>query len=664
MTTIVNTLGAGSGIDTDKLVSDLVAAQRLAADKALTARRDSATAKISAIGQVTSTLSAFSTALTSLATGGTLSAQASSSDTGAVAAAFTNGAAPLNSALEIRRLASSQTLSSTPIADATAAVGQGTLTFTFGAVTSAGGAATAFTANTPASSFTVTIGPGDDSLAGVASAINAAKGGVTATVVRDSGGSRLLLKGATGATQGFTVTADAPLSEFAFGVGQTGMSVAADALNAQLVLDGVPVESPSNTVTDLIPGVKLDLKKAQVGTTVALTSSRDTAALSDAVSAYVDAYNQVQSILTALTKAPSDADSTDGGALRAESSIRTLQGRLKALTSTRLLPTGNGPSSLAEIGVKTNRDGTLSIDSAALSKAVAADPDRIELLLTASQSSSSPLVAIGSASGAVKSGTYAITDIVAATAGTAAAGVAPAAFDTPVTIDATNQILRLTVDGKSTLDVLIPAGDYADGASLAVAMQAAINADANLTAFGKSLTVGWTGTGFSLASKAIGGGSLVSVDTMSPDLVTRLGLGAWTNTNGTNVSGKINGVAATGIDDRLIAPPTAGAGLVLLVRPGATAATVNVNGGITGAMADIYSSLATGDGALASALARITKEQTAIAADSAKVDAKSASMKDTLTRQFAAMEAAVAAFKSTQDFLEQQIDAWNAARSN
>lgn len=662
MTTIVNTLGAGSGIDTEKLVTDLVAAQRAASDKVLASRRDSASARISALGQVTSTLSAFSTALTNLAGDGALSVQASSSDASAVTASFTGSATPLNSALEIKRLAASQTLSSTAVASASAAVGQGTLTFTFGTVTSSGGAATAFAANTPAASFSVTIGPDDDSLTGVARAINAQRGAVTATVVTDSSGARLVLKGATGATQGFTVTADPALSEFAFDVGQPAMTINADAKNAQLVLDGVAVESGTNTLNDLIPGVRLELKKAELGKTVALTASRDTSALSEAVSAYVAAYNEVQSLLASLTAAPTDTE--QGGSLRAESSVRTLQGRLKSLTSTRLLQTGTGPSSLAEIGVKTNRDGTLAVDTATLSKAVLADPGRIELLLTSSQSSTSALVGITSAKGVAKPGTYEITDIVAATSGTATADVDPAAFATPVVIDAANQTIRVTIDGKQTLEVLIPAGSYADGASLAAALQTAINGDANLNAFTKSLTVGWTGTGFALASKSIGSSSAVTFDTIAPDLVTRLGLGAWTNVNGANVSGKINGVAATGIEDRLIAPASVGAGLILQIRPGVTSATIHVNGGITGAMADIYSSLATGEGALATALARITKEQSAISEDSARLDTKSAAMKDKLTRQFAAMEAAVAAFKSTQDFLEQQIEAWNSARDN
>ena len=662
MSTIVNTLGSGSGIDTDKLVTDLVAAQRAAADKQLTARKDGAAAKISALGQVTSTLSAFSTALNSLAADGTLSAQATSSDTSAVAASFTTKGAALNSVIEVKRLAAAQTLSSAPVPSASAAVGQGTLTFSLGTVTSSGGAATGFAATMPSASFTVTIGPADDSLTGVVNAINAAKGGVTASVVTDSMGSRLVLKGATGGANGFTVTADPALSAFGFGVGQTGLTLNADARNAQVVLDGVALEAPSNTLTAL-PGVKLDLRKAEIGKTIALTASRDTGALSEAVSAYVAAYNEVQSLLTSLTKAPTSDKAADGGALRAEASIRTLQARLKSLTSTKLLPSGT-PASLAEIGVKTNRDGTLAVDGSALSRAVAADPDRIEMLLTASQSSSSPLVAIASAVGAAKAGAYAVTDIVAATSGKTAATVVATAFDTPVVIDATNKTLRLSIDGKSSLDMLIPEASYADGASLAAAIEGAVNADATLTAFGKSLTVAWAGTGFELTSKAVGGGSAVTVDSVDAALVTRLGLGSWTDTAGTNVSGKINGIAATGIDDRLIAPSAAGAGLILQVRPGVASATVNVNSGITGAMADIYTALATGEGALASALARINKEQAAVADDTAKLDAKSTAMKDKLTKQFAAMEAAVAAFKSTQDFLEQQVEAWNAARRN
>ena len=665
MPTIANTLGAGSGVDTDALITKLVAAQRINADTANTTRKTDADAKVSALGQVTSALSAFSTALNGLASGGTLSAQALSGDSASVGVAFTAGAVPLNSSLTVSRLATAQTVSSAAIADATAAVGQGTLTFNFGTVTDSGGTATAFTASS-AAPLTITIGPENDSLNGIAKAINAAKGGITATVVTDSSGSRLVLKGATGTTQGFTVSADPALSQFAFGVGSSGgMTLAASAGNAQMTLDGVSVESATNTVTSLIAGVKIDLKKADANTPISLTSYRDTSALSQAVSDYVSAYNEVSNLLTSLTKAPSSATATDGGALRSESSVRDLRNRLAALTSTRLLTQGAGVSSLAEIGVGTNRDGTLTVDSAALTKAVNADPDRIEALLTSSQVSSSTQVSISSALGKVKSGVYSITDIVPATAGKLSVPASASAFAAPVTIDSSNHTIRMTVDGKSTLDVTIPDGSYASGSDLAAAIQTAVNADPTLAAFGKSMTAAWNGAGFDFASRSLGSGSLVSLDVIDPTLSAALGLGLAVETDGADVSGKINGIAATGIGNNLVAPSSSpAAGLILVVSGNATTATISVSGGVVGAMSDLYTGMSTGDGALASALARIQKEQTQIADDQADVDTKSAAYKDQLTTQFAAMETAVAGFKSTQDFLTQQIDAWNAAQKN
>lgn len=665
MSTIVNTLGAGSGIDTDALITKLVAAQRLNADTQNTARKTDADARVSAMGQVTSALSSFSTALTGLATGGTLSAQAASSNSSVAGVSFTSGSVPLNSSLSVTRLATSQTLSSAAVSDPTAAVGQGTLTINFGTVTDSGGAATGFTPNSGASSsFTITVDQSNDSLNGIAKAINAAKKGVTATVVTDSTGSRLVLKGDTGTKQGFTVSADPALSQFAFGVGTNGgMTLAASAKNAQLTLDGVSVESASNTVSNLISGVKIDLK--DTGTT-SLTTSRDTSALTQTVSDYVSAYNEVVGLLTSLTKAPSSSTATDGGALRTESSIRDLQNRLASLTTTKLLTQGTGPSSLAEIGVKTNRDGTLTVDTDALTKAVNADPDRIEQLLTSSQASSSTQVAITSAVGKVKTGTYSVTDIVTATAGKLSIAASANAFDTPVVIDSTNHTIKMTVDGSSTLDVTIPDGSYSSGSDLAAAIQTAVNADPTLTAFSKSVNVAWNGAGFDFTSRDLGSTTMVSLDTIDPTLSATLGFGTQTATNGTDASAKINGIAAQGFGNNLVAASTSqAAGLVLQLSANApSTVTISISGGLVGAMSDLYTSMSTGDGALASALTRIQKEQTQIDDDMTDVDTKSAAYKDQLTTQFANMETAVAAFKSTQDFLTQQIDAWNAAAKN
>src|SRR3546814_18467773 len=89
--------------------------------------------------------------------------------------------------------------------------------------------------------------------------------------------------------------------------------------------------------------------------------------------------------------------------------------RRGGLTSKTLLP-GDGPKSLAEIGIKTNRDGTLSIDDARLSAAVVQHPGRVHDMFVPGQTSSSPLLQVASATGAIKTGSYAVTNAVAAPA--------------------------------------------------------------------------------------------------------------------------------------------------------------------------------------------------------------------------------------------------------
>lgn len=659
MPTIANSIGTGSGIDTKQLITDLVKASRENSDKILTEKKEATAARISGLGQITSALNAFSTALTGLVSGGTLGSQAVTSDSSALGASFTGSALALDSTVEIRRLAASQTLSSAPVLDPTAPIGQGQLTISFGTVTSANGAATGFAPNAAAQSVTVTIGPENDSLQGLVQAINGAKAGVTASIIKDGTGSRLVLKGATGAAQGFTIAADPGLEAFEFGVGATGMSQAASAADAQIVLDGIMVERSSNTLTDLIPGVKLDLKRAEVGRTLSLTTTRDTGALTQAVGDYVAAYNEVQGLISELTA--NATGSSEAGALRGERAVRELQTQLKALTSKKLLD-GEGPASLAEIGIKTNRDGTLAVDSQRLSAAIAASPARVESLFVASQASSSPLVGISSAVGKVKAGVYEVTDIVPGTSGVLSVPAASTAFDTPVVIDSTNNTLRLKVDGKQTLDIVIPDGSYATGAELAAALQTAINDDSVLSAFDLAVTASWTASGLELRSRSVGTRSVVDLVSVDSDLEARLGLGTSTSTAGSDAKGKIGGLAAQGFGNFLVASADSPAvGLMLAVQSGATTATIRMSGGISGAMADIYKLLATGDGVLASASARLTKEQEKISTDAAKVDARAAAYEQKLTMQFAAMEAAVEAFKSTQSFLDQQVEAWNSA---
>jgi flagellar hook-associated protein 2 len=369
-------LGAGSGIDTAAIVTSLVNAQFAGKTAALTSKTNDVTAQISEVAKLQSGITGFASALTSLIKGGTLLNQPTSSNSAVagVTTALSGKVGSLNATLTVSHLAAAQTATTaTPVASRTTAIGTGTLSLTFGTATVADGAMTDFTAGS-GSPVTIAIDSTHQSLDGIASAINAAKAGVTASVVTDvDGTARLTLKGATGSAQAFTLTGSTPeLAALNIGVGESATTIGTAATNAALSLDGVAVERASNSFSDLVDGVKFTL--TGTGTTT-LGSSRPTSALTQAVNDYVDTYNQLHAIV---------AEATDPvkGTLKQDSATAALSHSLTTLSLTNLVTGGDtgAPTTLAEIGVATNRDGTLSVRSDVLQKALATWPDAVEAM--------------------------------------------------------------------------------------------------------------------------------------------------------------------------------------------------------------------------------------------------------------------------------------------
>lgn len=409
VTSIASTLGIGSGIDTAALIDQLDEASRSPKEAAIKAREEANTAKISALGQAASGINAFANALSTLISGGTLFTQPVSSDTNLFTASALPGAriGSLSAQIEVRQLAQAQSLVSENLADLNAAVGMGTLRLT-----------------TAAGDKDIVIDAGNNNLVGLARAINVANAGVTASIVEDSAGARLTLKSATGEAKAFTLTAqpgaEAGLSRFAYAPPATGgMTLAQSAQDAIVKLDGVEIKRSTNSISDLVGGVKIELKNARPGTVVSLGASRPTEALKQAVGDVVSAYNELRTILADATKAGTGAG--DAGPLKGETSVRELQRQLSRLTSTKLSSYGT-ISTLAEVGVRTERDGSLTVDSGRLDAVLAADPDGVEALFNPGQQSDNPLVQVTSQMGRTKAGTYALTDLVASTNGNPASG--------------------------------------------------------------------------------------------------------------------------------------------------------------------------------------------------------------------------------------------------
>ena len=389
---LFTSLATGSGVDTSTLVSSLVTAQFATKTAALTAKSDSLTAQISGISSLKSTIVQFAAALKTLSTGGTLQSQPLSSNANVLTASANTGAKlnGLTASITVSRLASAQVATTqTAVADRTAVIGSGQLTLTLGAATYStdGTQMTGFTAGagTP-----VTIDLTNASLDNIAAAINAKKAGVTASVVTDVDGKAFLsLKGATGTQQAFTLNANSDpsgnLAQFNVGVGAAGTRMSSLAKNAQLKVDGVSVERATNTITDLIDGVQLQLTGTS-SVPVALTANTPTDALKQAISDFVESYNEVVKTINTQTDPQT-------GPLRGDTAARGLLSTLHSLT-TRSLLTGAAagtPTTLAEIGMKTNRDGTLSVDDATVTRALTNNPAAVEAMFSFSTASSDGL---------------------------------------------------------------------------------------------------------------------------------------------------------------------------------------------------------------------------------------------------------------------------------
>jgi flagellar hook-associated protein 2 len=404
---IAKTLGTGSGIDTGALVEALVTNAFANKNQQLTNKSQTLATQISTVGTLKSNISDFASALASLTGSGSLATQPTSSNTGILTVTRLPGAdlAGLSATMEVRQLAQGQVTSSQSFSGGSASVvGSGTLTLTFGTATVADGAMSDFTAG-PATPITIDLTSGSNTLKGIADAINAKKAGVTASILSDANGARLVLKSSTGASQAFTMTGTDDLASLNVGVGANGSTINAAAQDAKVALDGVEAKYPTNSISGMIPGARIDLVAASVGTKVSIGASAPTSAISDAVTNFVTTYNEV-------LKAAQAAIDPITGPLRTDPAAKDMVRQLKSLTLAELVPGASAdvPSKLADIGVKTNRDGTLSVDTTRLSKVLSTYPNDVEKIFAGSAALSKALSTIATNAASVKTGLGASAD--------------------------------------------------------------------------------------------------------------------------------------------------------------------------------------------------------------------------------------------------------------
>ncbi len=376
----ISSPGIGSGIDVQTIVSQLVALEKAPLAQ-LEKQASSIQTKLSTYGSIKSQVSALGDAAAKLAgSSGWNAVTASSSNPTAIGVTAAAGAPATSLTMEVTQLAKAQSTASTAVVSGTG-VGAGGLTIELGSW-----GAGSFTPGAEAP-VSVTINNGEDTLAEIAAKINNADAGVSATVLKDASGERLLLRSkATGLENGFRITAtdddgnntDASgLSRLSFdGVSATGTSQTQAGQNALATVNGVSITSASNRLSDTLPGMTIQL--SQVTTQpVEIDVSTDLEAIRTNVKTFVDTYNALATNLAMVTKY--DAGTKTAGTLQGDSSAVGLQTALRGMMRS---VTASAPfTRLSEIGIEMQTGGTLKLDSEKFDTALA-NPEAVKRLFT------------------------------------------------------------------------------------------------------------------------------------------------------------------------------------------------------------------------------------------------------------------------------------------
>jgi flagellar hook-associated protein 2 len=347
----------GQGIDVSSIVSQMVTAASVP-ETQWQSQQSSIQGQISDLNVLQSSTTTLENDLAALQdpVGSVTSRSVTSSDSSLVSASASAGSAIGNHTVVVNSLATTSSYYTGEVASATTTLASGTFDLSVG-----GG-----TANT------ITIDSSDNTLTGLASAINNQNLGVTASVVTDANGARLaLVSQSSGAAGDLSVTNASSGLSFGFTKAATGT-------NASLAVDGVPVSSASNTVTGALTGLTLNLNGAAPNTTVNISVAPDTSAVTNAVTSFVNDYNTL--IGQVNTEYAFDTSTNSGGPLQGDSTVEMLQSTL--LGSGGYTAGGSSAvNTLADLGITMNDDGTLTLNSSTLNNAISNNYSAVQTFL-------------------------------------------------------------------------------------------------------------------------------------------------------------------------------------------------------------------------------------------------------------------------------------------
>ncbi|KPQ02388.1 flagellar filament capping protein FliD [Marinobacter sp. HL-58] len=646
----ISSLGIGSGVLNQDLVDKLVSAERDPKVQQFDLKTEQAEAKLSAYGQLKSAVTELRLPMRQLGSADAMrSFSADVSGSSVDVSVDSSQASRGTYNIEVDRKASAQALASGTFDDRdSTSVGRGTLSFAVGDKTT-----------------NIEIDENNDTLQGLANAINDSDAGVSASIINTGDGYRLVMSAnETGEANRINITAtdsdgnntDAGgLSQFVMNDDVQNLDETTPAQDALLSINGIEVTSASNTVEDVVDGLTFNIKDTG-SSSVAV--DQDTGKVAERVQEFVDKFNAVQSTIGELT----DFDAEEGQAsiLTGDSTVRSIQNQLKRVL-TDMVPGLEDANvrSLADVGITTDwQSGELQFDSQKFQQQLLENPDDVTALFAEQGRASDSQVEFVRSGNNTEAGEYAINVTEMATRG-ALQTASPLADG--ATIDDSNDQLSFLIDGETRADITLTAGTYDTREDLAAEIEKQLKDNPALNSADRSVSVGVDPDTGALTFTSGRYASESSVDLIAVDDQTTndLGLSTQDGTAGTDVAGTINGQQARGDGQVLYLGEDSGpaSGLQVRIAGGETGARGSVDfiKGVSDRTVDAITGILGASGQFDARTNSLNRELDRIDEQRERLDLRIESYQERLVKQFSAADSLVGQFNQTGDYLTQQL---------
>jgi flagellar hook-associated protein 2 len=654
----------GSNIDVQGLVSKLIKAKGGPTQHRLDKQEAKIQADISALGSFRSALSDFQHSLGKLRKPDDLrQMSATSSDKDKIEISASPDAQAGSYQVDVEQLAQAQRLTSQLFDSDLEPLGKGSLTFQFGRIDPHTGK---FVPNPKASVKTIQITDKNNSLRGIKSAINDANFGTRASLINGSKGTRLVLSAeGTGEINAMRIVVHdedgnnldkGGLSRLSYDPTQAthqgvNMLESTTAQDAVIRVDGIEISNSSNNFDKAIDGVNIKVKASTGDEPVTLTTSFDVAAVTKAVEDFVKTYNAMINNVQSI--AGYDPKTKVAGPLAGDAAVRGIVDQIRRSIGTSFSGINPDYNSLASIGITTQNDGTLLLDNSKLQKAVDADMLQVSKLFARTGSTTDSLIRYVKASDDAHMGVYDVNITHLATQGHYI-GAEPMFVHDFQIVDGKNQ-LTMKVDGTTSGDIKVAAGDYGSGQEVAEALQRAINDDEAFKHNHISVKVNYIADQFVISSKREGAASRVDVITAGAG-IRDLGIDPARGLPGEDVRGTIGGQPATGNGQKLTGRDKA-KGIEIEVLGGKTGerGQVAYSRGVAEQLGGLLDNYLGSNGLLDSRNKGYQHRIEDISHQRDELSRRLAVSKKRLTKQFSDLDKTIGRMHSTSNYLKNQL---------